>query len=57
MKSQVKIKYQKTQESLRRTMKVVQRELPDDKLKVELLDGLVDLLDKVGGKDGREPGT
>lgn len=50
-----KNKYPRTKKSLEKTMKVAQRELPDDKLKVEVLDSLITLLDKVGGKDGREP--
>jgi hypothetical protein len=45
-------KKSKTEEALRKAMKVAQRELPDDKLKVELLSSLVDFLEKVGGKDG-----
>jgi len=46
------IKYPKTKKALERAMKVAQREMDDDRLKVTLLSSLVDSVEKVGGKDG-----
>lgn len=48
----IKGKYPRTKKAIEQAMKTVQRELPNDKLKVEILDILVDLVEKVG-KDGR----
>jgi len=53
----VKDKYPKTKEAIERTMKIVQRELEDGKLKVEMLSSLVDLRDKIsinGTKPNKE---
>lgn len=47
--------YPRTEQALKAAMKVAQRELPDEKLKVDILGSLVELVEKVGGKDGREP--
>lgn len=41
--------YPKTKQALEAAMKVAQRELPDEKLKVEVLESLVILRDKVNG--------
>jgi len=50
-------KYPRTKESLQKTMKVAQRELEDGRLKVDVLSSLVDLIEKLGGKDGRQPAS
>ena len=46
--------YPKTEQALKTAMKVAQRELPDEKLKVVVLGSLIDLVEKVGGDNGRE---
>jgi len=50
----VKDKYPKTKKALEQAMKVVQRELPDGKLKVEMLSQLVDLDERIGS-NGNKP--
>jgi len=47
-------KYPKTNKALTAFMKIVQRELPDGKLKVEVLSVLVDVKEKLDN-DGKEP--
>lgn len=47
------VRYPRTKKSIEQTMKIVQRELEDGRLKVEVLDLLVNLREKVG--DGSKP--
>jgi len=53
MTTTVQEKYPRTRKALEKSMKIVQRELEDGKLKVDLLTNLVDLRDKLDN-DGKE---
>lgn len=54
MRTEVSEKYPRTRKALKTSMKIVQRELEDGKLKVKLLSVLLDLVEKLDS-DKKEP--
>jgi hypothetical protein len=54
--SKIKERYPKTRKVLEQCMKVVQRELEDGRLKVDLLSGLLELKERLDGKERTSKG-